>query len=222
MVTKLLADVKEHGSGQNYLIQHSAGSGKSNSIAWLAYRLATCTTATTKKSSLRYHRDDRRVLDSQLQKTVYQFDHVEGLVQKVDKHSQQLLEAIESGKGIIITTLQKFPVIYRQIRASKRRYAIIVDEAHSSQTGNAARRSARACRYGKAAGEYAAEESRAEPRRRTMRIACWTSSPRRACTKTCPSLRLPQHQKIKRCRCSARGTQAGGINVSHLLHAAGD
>ncbi len=164
MVTKLLADVKEHGSGQNYLIQHSAGSGKSNSIAWLAYRLASLHDSDDEKI---FHSviivTDRRVLDSQLQNTVYQFDHVEGLVQKVDKHSQQLLEAIESGKGIIITTLQKFPVIYRQIRASKRRYAIIVDEAHSSQTGNAARTLRRALAdTEKLLEEYAAEESRAE------------------------------------------------------------
>ncbi len=164
VVTKLLADVKEHGSGQNYLIQHSAGSGKSNSIAWLAYRLAGLHDSDDEKI---FHSviivTDRRVLDNQLQNTVYQFDHVEGLVQKVDKDSQQLLEAIESGKGIIITTLQKFPVIYREIRASKRRYAIIVDEAHSSQTGNAAKKLRRALAdTEKLLEEYAAEESRAE------------------------------------------------------------
>lgn len=145
VVTKLLADVKEHGSGKNYLIQHSAGSGKSNSIAWLAHRL----------SGLHNDMDekifqsviivtDRRVLDSQLQSTVYQFDHVEGVVQKIDKNSQQLKDAIENGAGIIITTLQKFPVIYKEVNAANKRFAIIVDEAHSSQTGDAAKKLKRA------------------------------------------------------------------------------
>ena len=145
VVTKLLADVKANGSGKNYLIQHSAGSGKSNSIAWLAHRL----------SGLHNDRDekifqsviivtDRRVLDSQLQNTVYQFDHVAGVVEKIDKNAQQLLAAIEAGTGIIITTLQKFPVIYREVRAGSRRFAVIVDEAHSSQTGDAARKLKRA------------------------------------------------------------------------------
>lgn len=145
VVTKLLADVKENGSGKNYLIQHSAGSGKSNSIAWLAHRL----------SGLHNDMDekifqsviivtDRRVLDSQLQSTVYQFDHVEGVVQKIDKNSQQLKDAIENGAGIIITTLQKFPVIYKEVNAANKRFAIIVDEAHSSQTGDAAKKLKRA------------------------------------------------------------------------------
>lgn len=145
VVTKLLADVKENGSGKNYLIQHSAGSGKSNSIAWLAHRL----------SGLHNDMDekifqsviivtDRRVLDSQLQSTVYQFDHVEGVVQKIDKNSQQLKDAIENGAGIIITTLQKFPVIYKEVNAANKGFAIIVDEAHSSQTGDAAKKLKRA------------------------------------------------------------------------------
>ena len=145
VVTKLLADVKENGSGKNYLIQHSAGSGKSNSIAWLAHRL----------SGLHNDMDekifqsviivtDRRVLDSQLQSTVYQFDHVEGVVQKIDKNSEQLKTAINSGAGIIITTLQKFPVIYKEVNADNKRFAIIVDEAHSSQTGDAAKKLKRA------------------------------------------------------------------------------
>lgn len=145
VVKKLLADVKENGSGRNYLIQHSAGSGKSNSIAWLAHRL----------SGLHNHRDekifqsviivtDRRVLDSQLQNTVYQFDHVEGVVQKIDKNAKQLKEAIEAGTGIIITTLQKFPVIYKEVNTGSKRFAIIVDEAHSSQTGDAAKKLKRA------------------------------------------------------------------------------
>ena len=120
VVTKLLSDVKENGSGRNYLIQHSAGSGKSNSIAWLAHRLSGLHDNKNEKifQSVIIV-TDRRVLDSQLQNTVYQFDHVEGVVQKIDKNAKQLKEAIESGTGIIITTLQKFPVIYQEVNAGK-------------------------------------------------------------------------------------------------------
>ena len=109
------------------MIQHSAGSGKSNSIAWLAHRL----------TGLHDYEDnkifqsviivtDRRVLDSQLQSTVYQFDHVEGVVRKVDKNSGQLRDAINDGVGIIITTLQKFPVIYKEVDSANKRFAIIL------------------------------------------------------------------------------------------------
>ena len=168
VVTKLLADVRARGAGHNYLIQHSAGSGKSNSIAWLAYRLA----------SLHNDQDekifqsviivtDRRVLDSQLQNTVYQFDHVEGVVQKIDKNAAQLRDAINDGVGIIITTLQKFPVIYKEVRSGNKCFAIIVDEAHSSQTGDAARKLKRALAdTDKVLEEYAAEEAAAEEARK--------------------------------------------------------
>lgn len=145
VVTKLLADVKANGSGKNYLIQHSAGSGKSNSIAWLAHRLSGLHNDLDEKifQSVIIV-TDRRVLDSQLQNTVYQFDHVEGVVVKIDKNAKQLKEAIESGAGIIITTLQKFPVIYKEVNASNKKFAIIVDEAHSSQSGDAAKKLKRA------------------------------------------------------------------------------
>ena len=168
VVTKLLANVRTRGAGHNYLIQHSAGSGKSNSIAWLAYRLA----------SLHNDQDekifqsviivtDRRVLDSQLQNTVYQFDHVEGVVQKIDKNAAQLRDAINDGVGIIITTLQKFPVIYKEVRSENKCFAIIVDEAHSSQTGDAARKLKRALAdTDKVLEEYAAEEAAAEEARK--------------------------------------------------------
>lgn len=145
VVTRLLADVKENGSGRNYLIQHSAGSGKSNSIAWLAHRLSGLH---DKKDEKIFQSviivTDRRVLDSQLQNTVYQFDHVEGVVQKIDKNAKQLQEAIEVGTGIIITTLQKFPVIYKEVNSANKRFAVIIDEAHSSQTGDAAKKLKRA------------------------------------------------------------------------------
>lgn len=141
VVTKLLADVKENGSGKNYLIQHSAGSGKSNSIAWLAHRL----------SGLHDKNDeaifnsiivvtDRKILDSQLQDTIYQFDHVAGVVRPVKKGSKELKDAINDGVKIIITTLQKFPFIYQEVESTGKKFAIIVDEAHSSQTGAAAKK----------------------------------------------------------------------------------
>lgn len=145
VVTKLLADVKENGAGKNYLIQHSAGSGKSNSIAWLAHRLTGLHNDLDEKifQSVIIV-TDRKVLDNQLQSTVYQFDHVEGVVQKIDKNSEQLKTAINNGAGIIITTLQKFPVIYKEVNAENKNFAIIVDEAHSSQTGDAAKKLKRA------------------------------------------------------------------------------
>ncbi|SDM59008.1 type I restriction endonuclease subunit R [Lachnospira pectinoschiza] len=145
VVTKLLSDVKENGAGRNYLIQHSAGSGKSNSIAWLAHRLSGLHNDLNEKifQSVIIV-TDRRVLDSQLQDTVYQFDHVEGVVQKIDKNSEQLKNAIEAGAGIIITTLQKFPVIYKEVNSGNKNFAIIVDEAHSSQTGDSAKKLKRA------------------------------------------------------------------------------
>ncbi|MNO23419.1 Type I restriction enzyme [compost metagenome] len=144
VVTKLASDVRVNGSGKNYLIQHSAGSGKSNSIAWLAYRLSTLHDKDNKclfTSVIVV--TDRRVLDSQLQNTISGFDHIDGVVETIDekKSSKDLRDAINDGKKIIITTLQKFPVIYEEIDDNKgRRFAIIVDEAHSSQTGNSAKK----------------------------------------------------------------------------------
>ena len=139
-VRRIVHDARDKGAGTNYLVQHSAGSGKSNSIAWLAYRL----------SSLHDEEDrkvfdsvvvvtDRVVLDKQLQDTIYQFDHKEGVVRKIDKDSAQLAEALTSGVPIIITTLQKFPFVTEKIDTlPARRYAVIVDEAHSSQGGETA------------------------------------------------------------------------------------
>ncbi len=144
VVTKLTADVKANGSGKNYLIQHSAGSGKSNSIAWLSYRLAKLHDSDDNNifTSIIVV-TDRRVLDNQLQNTISGFDHIEGLVETIDdkKNSKDLRDAINDGKKIIITTLQKFTVIYEEIDDNKgRNFAIIIDEAHSSQTGNSAKK----------------------------------------------------------------------------------
>lgn len=142
VVTKLIKNVKENGAGHNYLIQHSAGSGKSNSIAWLAYGLANLHNKNNEKifNSVIVV-TDRTVLDSQLQDTIYSFDHTKGVVEKIDGTSKDLRDAINNGKKIIITTLQKFPFIYQEVDDNtNKRFAVIVDEAHSSQTGNSARK----------------------------------------------------------------------------------
>jgi len=135
-------NVLNAGIGKNYLIQHSAGSGKSNSIAWLAYRL----------SSLHNAKDerifdsvivvtDRKVLDQQLQNTIYQFEHKTGVVQKIDKDSTQLATALGYGTNVIITTLQKFPFVVDKVgELPERKYAVIIDEAHSSQGGEASKK----------------------------------------------------------------------------------
>ncbi len=151
-VRQMVAAAGAEGVGHNYLVEHSAGSGKSNTIGWLAHRL----------SSLHDEKDerifdsvvvitDRVVLDRQLQSTIYQFDHRQGVVQKIDEDSRQLAEALESGVPIIITTLQKFPFVSGQLMKlagergegersylPTRKYAVIIDEAHSSQSGETA------------------------------------------------------------------------------------
>ena len=139
-VRSLEADAKQAGPGNNYLIQHSAGSGKSNSIAWIAHRLASLHDAQDHKvfDSVIVI-TDRRVLDRQLQDTIYQFDHKQGVVQKIDEDSEQLAQSLKSGTPIIITTLQKFPFVTEKVGdLPDRKYAVIVDEAHSSQSGEAA------------------------------------------------------------------------------------
>lgn len=142
-VRAILKAVKTDGVGHDYLIHHSAGSGKSNSIAWLAHKLASFYQKETDKERLFDSIvvvTDRRVLDRQLQNTIKQFEQVEGVVKKIDIDSAQLKKALEHGKDIIITTLQKFPVISESISAIKgRRFAVIIDEAHSSQTGESAK-----------------------------------------------------------------------------------
>lgn len=150
-VRKLVDHARSHGSGHNYLVQHSAGSGKSNSIAWLAHRLASLHDAEDQKV---FHSvvvvTDRRVLDQQLQNTIYQFEHKTGVVEKIDENTQQLAQALSGGTPIIITTLQKFPFISQalstlekkgsgvKINTAGKRFAVIVDEAHSSQSGETA------------------------------------------------------------------------------------
>lgn len=151
-VRSLVTHARDNGSGHNYLVQHSAGSGKSNSIAWLAHRLSSLHDGTG--SDKVFHSvivvTDRRVLDQQLQDTIYQFEHKQGVVQKIDKDTKQLTRALSSGVPIIITTIQKFPFVARaidtmgkqgetvELDTAGKRFAVIVDEAHSSQSGETA------------------------------------------------------------------------------------
>jgi len=151
VVRKLVVHAKAHGTGRNYLIQHSAGSGKSNSIAWLAHRLASLHDEHDEKV---FHSvivvTDRRVLDQQLQSTIYQFEHKTGVVEKIDENTRQLANALSQGTPIVITTIQKFPFISQalstlekkgsgvKINTTGKRFAVIVDEAHSSQSGETA------------------------------------------------------------------------------------
>ncbi len=163
-VTGLVEATRADGPGRNYLIQHSAGSGKTNSISWLSHRLASLHTAADEKVfDCVVVITDRRVLDRQLQDAVYQIEHAQGVVKAIDEDSQQLAQALADGTRIVITTIQKFPFIMKgllriagadsadapsedeQMQAAEwrkaiaaRRYAVIVDEAHSSQTGESA------------------------------------------------------------------------------------
>ena len=150
-VRKLVGHAKANGAGRNYLIQHSAGSGKSNSIAWLSHRLASLHDDRDEKV---FHSvivvTDRRVLDQQLQATIYQFEHKTGVVEKIDEDTRQLARALSQGTPIVITTIQKFPFISQalstlekkgsgvKIDTEGKRFAVIVDEAHSSQSGETA------------------------------------------------------------------------------------
>ena len=141
-VLSLDEHARANGSGHNYLVEHSAGSGKSNTIAWTAHRLSTLHDATNSKIFDKVVViTDRVILDRQLQDTIFQFEHKHGVVQKIDQHSQQLADALVGEEArIIITTLQKFPFVLDKIgELPGRRYAVVVDEAHSSQTGEAAK-----------------------------------------------------------------------------------
>lgn len=164
-VRGLIAQARTEGAGHNYLIQHSAGSGKTNSISWLSHRLASLHNGQDQKVfDCVVVITDRKVLDKQLQDAIYQIEHAQGVVKAIDQDAKQLAAALIDGTKIVITTLQKFPFVLRgllhaagaenQDKASveekklakewqdaiaARRYAVIVDEAHSSQTGETAR-----------------------------------------------------------------------------------
>jgi type I restriction enzyme R subunit len=151
-VRSLVAAARSEGPGHNYLVEHSAGSGKSNTIAWLTHRLASLH---DERNQRVYDSviviTDRVVLDQQLQDNIYQFEHKQGVVQKIDESSRQLAEALASAVPIIVTTLQKFPFVSRQLlkmaeergevgsgTLQTKRCAVVIDEAHSSQSGETA------------------------------------------------------------------------------------
>lgn len=151
VVNKLVRDAHNEGPGHKYLIQHSAGSGKSNSIAWTAHQLAALHDDNGNKQ---FHSiivvTDRTVLDDQLQDTINQFEHADGVVGRINKKegegskSEKLAAALEASQPIIIVTIQTFPHVVKAIEDSKilktRHYAIIADEAHSSQSGSTAKK----------------------------------------------------------------------------------
>jgi type I restriction enzyme R subunit len=142
-VQKMVAHAQANGAGYNYLIQHSAGSGKSNTIAWLSHRLSNLFDVGNQPV---FHKiiviTDRIVLDRQLQKTIFQFDHTPGVVKKIDEDSTQLAEALDDATSkIVISTLQLYPFVLNKIAdmgLTGKRYAVIIDEAHSSQGGESA------------------------------------------------------------------------------------
>jgi type I restriction enzyme R subunit len=150
VVNKLINAARTEGPGHKYLIQHSAGSGKSNSIAWSAHQLSSLY---DEKGNKQFDSviivTDRTVLDDQLQDTIYQFEHTDGGVGRINRKegdgskSEKLAAALESSQPIIIVTIQTFPYVLKAIENSvslkERHYAIIADEAHSSQTGSTAR-----------------------------------------------------------------------------------
>jgi type I restriction enzyme, R subunit len=163
-VRRIVAAARQEGPGHNYLIQHSAGSGKTNSISWLSHRIASLhDTSDRKIFDCVIVITDRRVLDRQLQDAIYQIEHAQGVVKPIDQDSRQLADALIDGTQIVITTLQKFPFVLRglltaagaesrekatdaekeqarqwEAAIANRKYAVIVDEAHSSQTGGKA------------------------------------------------------------------------------------
>jgi type I restriction enzyme R subunit len=140
VVRQLLAKAKQQGAGHNYLIQHSAGSGKSNSIAWLTHQLANLYDEHDKKLfDSEVVITDRKILDKQLRDTILQFQKMDGVVSSVDKSTSQLQEAINSGAMVIVSTLQKYGYLKDLIDQRARKFAIIVDEAHSSQSGESSR-----------------------------------------------------------------------------------
>lgn len=188
-VQALVSGARDEGAGHNYLIQHSAGSGKTNSISWLSHRLASLhNTQDQKVFDCVIVITDRKVLDKQLQDAIYQIEHAQGMVKAIDQDAKQLAAALIDGTKIVITTLQKFPFVLRgllhasgaeshdkasdeekkqaeiwQAAIAARRYAVIVDEAHSSQSGETARE-LKAILGAQAAPEHGEEEADWEDR----------------------------------------------------------
>jgi type I restriction enzyme R subunit len=199
VVRKLLADAREVGAGRRYLIQHSAGSGKSNSIAWLAHQLIA-----VKQSDGKDTFDsiivvtDRRILDEQIQANIKQFAQVSAVVGAVTgsgaSKTQQLSKFLESGKKIIISTVQTFPFLLKEIGDAHRgrRFAIIIDEAHSSQGGKTA----------SAMSEALAEAATTTPRTSST-MSCSAAWTRARCSPTRATSRSRRRPRTRRSRSSA-------------------
>ncbi|MEY9871119.1 type I restriction enzyme R subunit [Streptacidiphilus sp. MAP12-33] len=198
-VRQLTAHAGRVGAGENYLIQHSAGSGKSNTIAWLAHRLSSLhapedvaqLSEAIREKGMEPNQPvfdkvivitDRRVLDKQLQDTIYQFTHTPGLVVRVDEDSNQLADALTGSTArIIITTLQKFPFILKKVGGLGRlRYAVIIDEAHSSQggDGSAALKKALGAKAVDADGDPLTAEALARGQQPNMSFFAFTATPK--------------------------------------------
>ncbi|WP_407841746.1 type I restriction endonuclease subunit R [Streptomyces sp. DSM 116496] len=198
-VQQLTDHATRHGAGENYLVQHSAGSGKSNTIAWLAHRLSSLHTPEdpaqlgeairakgAKPNEPVFDKviviTDRRVLDKQLQDTIFQFTHTPGVVRRIDEDSTQLAEALTGSTArIVITTLQKFPFILKKVGGlGKLRYAVIIDEAHSSQggDGSAALKKALGSRAVDADGDPLTAEALARGQQPNMSFFAFTATPK--------------------------------------------
>ncbi|URN10023.1 DEAD/DEAH box helicase family protein [Actinomadura madurae] len=183
-VKSLIADAREKGAGENYLIEHSAGSGKSNTIAWLAHRLSTLhDDANQPVFDKVIVLTDRLVLDKQLQDTIYQFEQVQGVVERIEKDSAQLAEALTGARArIVITTQQKFPYVLDRVRdLSRRKYAIVIDEAHSSQGGedNAALKKALGNRTEDESGDPLTSAALARGRQPNLSVFAFTATPKK-------------------------------------------
>lgn len=183
-VKALTAHAAQHGSGHTYVVQHSAGSGKSNTIAWLAHRLSTLH---DENNAPVFDKvvvlTDRTVLDKQLQDTIYQFEHVTGVVERIDEDSRQLAEALTGQTArIIISTQQKFKFILDKVQGlGQRRYAVIIDEAHSSQGGedNAALKRALGSRTESESGDPLESRALARTRQPNLSLFAFTATPKK-------------------------------------------
>ncbi|GLZ54134.1 DEAD/DEAH box helicase family protein [Actinomycetospora sp. NBRC 106378] len=191
-VTRMVEHARQHRAGHSYLVEHSAGSGKSNTIAWLAHRLSNLFDIDNQPV---FHKTiivtDRVVLDRQLQRTIYQFDHEPGVVRKIDEDSNQLAAVLtDSTSKIVISTMQKFPFVLDKIEGKglgDRRYAVVIDEAHTSQGGDAALRIKQAVGANAVRGEDESEAAyliRARGRQPNLSYFAFTATP------TSPTLKL--------------------------------
>ena len=198
VVRRLLADVAAHGAGRRYLVQHSAGSGKSNSIAWLAHRLIDVERNGARVLDSIVVVTDRRILDRQIRDTIRQYAQVGATVGHAAR-SGDLRRFLSEGKRIIVSTVQKFPIILDDIgnEHRRRRFAIVIDEAHSSQGG---RTSASMSAALGAAGASDGDDSS-----KTGSTGSWSPG---NCFRTRATSRSPPHPRTGRWRSSARRSRS--------------